>query len=90
MSSECFKEYFINLAAKSSGTANVSLVVSHGIVAMHKKRTESRMLHLSGNEETQRGIVAGSLRNTAQLLTISYADTAGHWQWTLIEALFNR
>ncbi len=41
-SSECSKENFINLVAKSSATGKQSLIASHGIIPMHESQTESR------------------------------------------------
>ncbi len=54
------------------------------LTPMHERRYQPGMLLLSGNEEIQKIVVAGGCKNTAELLTLTWRNTADLGQWTLI------
>ncbi len=57
---------------------------------MHEWRTKPGMRLLPGCEDTQRILLAGGDRKTAELLTISCTDAKDQGQWTLIAPLSKR
>ncbi len=54
------------------------------LTPMNEPRFKPGVILLSGNEETQRILVAGGCKNTAELLKLTWRNTADLGQWTLI------
>ncbi len=57
------------------------------VLPMHESRFKPGMLLLTGDEQIQRILVAGGVRNTTEMLKISFANAADRGQWTLIAPL---